>query len=1129
MKFKTLHIQNLASIENAVIEFDRQPLAGSEVFLITGKTGSGKTTILDAISLALFGRTARMENTKMEGKSPDVKQDVDVNNVSQLMRRNTGETEVRLKFEGNNFMEYEAVWHIQRANKRADGKIQDSEHSLTRISDNTFFGNKKDVKEEINAAIGLDFKQFCRTTMLAQGQFTQFLNSADKDKASILEKITGVDVYTRIGKKVYEVTKHKEQEWNHTVAQIGGIKVLKPEETESKEIELRDLTERSAQLTELCAAQSAKLQWIKKLEELEGKSEKSQREFTQKQEQWESKEVQEKKLLSESWNETAEVRGWLTETARLADVERNARKRLGDLEKTFSNCMAAKIGIEKCLEADRQALADINQRMEAGKAKDSAIKNSQSIIMLIDSIARDKDTIAGQKSIIDELNQKLGDYEDTLTVKQTDVKSKADAVTDRESYLNEAETKVKDIALSRLREERTAFDSFLHQIELARVKLDSLADTQKSVDKKKTEIFELAEIISAVNKDIDLLLPQVEKSATLVKERKRALDSLSNSVNEWSKRMRAELKPGSVCPVCRQEVTTLQEEKLIDGLFLQADKDLKEAETEFKKCSDELGKLINDKNVSSQLLDQKRKELDADTSLKKAQEAVKTQFQALGLETRQDKGQAELDRLQMEMEKKSEDVRQKITYGEELEKRRDYARGDLDGARKALDKAKEEFAKLQDVIKSEQSKLDSSKNLIGQKHREIDGSEQKLRSLLENSGTWDYDWQEDGKAFKDKLSALVRERGEAVDKSAKLTDSINRTADMLKRVEETTHSIYQVCPAWKGRPAGQKSSGHLESAVNQLYIDTHTCSAQLEEAVEKRHELEIGINEYISHNPSYTVECLSALNLRSQAEIKALSKELHDLKEACELSRGLAEYDARLKKEHENSKPELAEEETVETLELQIQIFGHDHTELLKRIGALNQELEANQQLFRQIESLRRKSERARCEYERWDKLNKLIGSATGDTFRKIAQSYVLAALVHAANHYMKTLAPRYSLYAQPGSFLIFIEDAYQGYARRPASTISGGESFLVSLALALALSDIGQRLSVDTLFIDEGFGTLSGEPLMNAINTLRMLHSRMGRHVGIISHVEELQECIPVQIRVEQEGASSSSRISVV
>ena len=166
---------------------------------------------------------------------------------------------------------------------------------------------------------------------------------------------------------------------------------------------------------------------------------------------------------------------------------------------------------------------------------------------------------------------------------------------------------------------------------------------------------------------------------------------------------------------------------------------------------------------------------------------------------------------------------------------------------------------------------------------------------------------------------------------------------------------------------------------------------------------------------------------------------------------------------------------------------------------------------------------------ERWNVLNDLIGTAEGKRFREIAQSYVLGALVNSANHYMRTLTDRYSMSVEPGTFIIMVIDAYQGYVRRPATTISGGESFLVSLSLALAMSDISQNLAVDTLFIDEGFGSLSGEPLQNAITTLRMLHKAGGRHVGIISHVEELREKIPVQIRVDQDAKSSSSKVIVV
>jgi exonuclease SbcC len=115
------------------------------------------------------------------------------------------------------------------------------------------------------------------------------------------------------------------------------------------------------------------------------------------------------------------------------------------------------------------------------------------------------------------------------------------------------------------------------------------------------------------------------------------------------------------------------------------------------------------------------------------------------------------------------------------------------------------------------------------------------------------------------------------------------------------------------------------------------------------------------------------------------------------------------------------------------------------------------------------------------------------------------------------------------GTLYASLEDAYQGFASRDTSSLSGGESFLVSLALALALSDIGQGLTVDTLFIDEGFGSLSGQPLANAINTLRSLRGKNGRHVGIISHIQEVRDNIPVQIQVNKTSNNSSSTIQVV
>ena len=232
---------------------------------------------------------------------------------------------------------------------------------------------------------------------------------------------------------------------------------------------------------------------------------------------------------------------------------------------------------------------------------------------------------------------------------------------------------------------------------------------------------------------------------------------------------------------------------------------------------------------------------------------------------------------------------------------------------------------------------------------------------------------------------------------------------------------------------------------------------------------------------------------------------------------------------HLQSRPDFSEDETLEVIDSRLVELEKELAEANEQKGALNQELKNDAENKLKLGMLIEKADIKKSIYLKWSRLNQLIGNATGSTFRKIAQSYILTSLVHAANNYMKTLTDRYTLKVNPGTFVISLEDAYQGFASRAASTISGGESFLISLSLALALSDMGQQWQVDTLFIDEGFGTLSGEPLEKAIETLRSLHSKSGRHVGIISHVEELQERIPVQIQVNQEGHSSSSKVVVI
>ena len=337
-------------------------------------------------------------------------------------------------------------------------------------------------------------------------------------------------------------------------------------------------------------------------------------------------------------------------------------------------------------------------------------------------------------------------------------------------------------------------------------------------------------------------------------------------------------------------------------------------------------------------------------------------------------------------------------------------------------------------------------------------------------------------------------------------------------------------PAWKEFTAsGKVKQTDLLKKANDVKSKISTALAQLQQAEETAKGNSQQLESFLDSHKDISIERLNVLNDYTATQISEVNSLLDTDRKKMLAKETLLKDAVRKQDDHLKEKPELQEGDTIDTLDARIKGQEPKLIEIAEKKGAISQELKADEENKKSRGKLIEEVEKRSAEYQKWSRMNQLIGDATGNKFRKIAQSYVLTSLIHSANSYMKTLTDRYTLKVAPGTFVISLEDAYQGYVSRAASTISGGESFLVSLSLALALSDIGQQLAVDTLFIDEGFGTLSGEPLQNAINTLRSLHTKSGRHVGIISHVEELQERIPIQIQVIQEGNNSSSKVKII
>lgn len=959
MRLQTLTIHNIASIEDATIGFDSHPLADSEVFLITGKTGSGKSTILDAICLALFATTPRLKDTSMQGETKDLGVDITIKDPRQLMRRNTGEAFVSLTFTGNNGIHYEATWSISRAYKKATGNLQNKSWKLKNLDSDITYTKDKEIEAEIQEAIGLDFSQFCRTTLLAQGEFTRFLNSKDEDKAAILEKITGVDIYSKIGIKVFEVTGQKKTEWEQAQQKIEGIHTLTDEEMAAKKEEMAGYETLLEQVRKAVEEDKTKLQWIKTEVELTKAVSDADNALLQARAAVESDIFKKKETLVRQWNATIEARNWLAAMKRAEEDISKAKKKIQECENTIS------------IESKKLAETLLPAFEKAQKNADDAQA----------SFEKQAETLKTQETALAELH-----------------------LPERRKEQEKAKELLRNIALT--------FD----RIEAYHKEKERNANTAAALKEAKEGIEEKLKESAAME-------PLIHDAKVKMEDRKTLLDKQSDTIDKFAQTLRQKLQVGDLCPICRQEIKSeLPHEEELAQLVGELRKAYTEAESAYQDLVSKKNKLDAEIKAAKDSYQKGKEAFDKDNSVQMAKQKVIEACRACGIETIDEETPKKLISLKEDTSTKLQELETKIAEGAAKEELIKTQRDDLEQLRKKWEQLKRTFQKAQQDISDCKGKI-----------------------------------------------AIAEE----VKKNMELVQ--------LKQAEETFNTNHQ-----------------------QLL-------------------------DFLGSHADIDMERLIALNTYSSQSIGEIQASLETEKNKVLTKKTLQEEAGRKLEEHRKTKPEMKEEDTVELLETRIKENEKTLTELSEKKGAINQELKSDEENKKQLGHLKEEADKKKAIYQKWSRMNQLIGDSSGNKFRKIAQSYVLNSLIHSANHYMKTLTDRYTLKVAPGTFVISLEDAYQGYVSRAASTISGGESFLVSLSLALALSDIGQQLAVDTLFIDEGFGTLSGEPLQNAINTLRSLHTKSGRHVGIISHVEELQGKIPVQIQVIQEGNLSSSKVQVV
>ena len=208
MRILAIRGENLASL-GAPFEIDlaAEPLAGSGLFAITGETGAGKSTILDALCLALYGEYPRVSVGRRENAPDPGGEAISIHDGRAILRRGAGGGYAEVDFVGQDGERYRVRWEANRARGRANGRLQNEQRSLYRLDDGSAVATgKTQVREAVETRTDLTFDQFRRTVLLAQGEFDAFLLAAESERAELLEKITGTEIYAAISVRVHDGT-----------------------------------------------------------------------------------------------------------------------------------------------------------------------------------------------------------------------------------------------------------------------------------------------------------------------------------------------------------------------------------------------------------------------------------------------------------------------------------------------------------------------------------------------------------------------------------------------------------------------------------------------------------------------------------------------------------------------------------------------------------------------------------------------------------------------------------------------------------------------------------------------------------------------------------------------------------